>query len=329
MLRLDDSRSPAIGAPAPAPAPWKGLLRWGLGVLLLAAVGVQLFSQWGQLQATRLTFNPAWSLAALIGLTTFFALSAEGWRRLLQGLGATLAYRDCFRIIFYSNLGKYLPGGVWNMVGRVALAQRQGVPALVGTASLLLEVACQLAAALLIAFATMPFWSGHGLQADGRVLALLAVAVPLAMHPRLLNWVLGLGEKVLKRPFPRLPVSYAFVLGMLAFYTLNWLLLCLGFAALAQALTPTPLTLAQSGLLVGAFPIAWNVAVFAFVFPAGLGVREVALAALLGSAFPPAWPAMLALVARIWVVLGEIAAFGIASLLKVPAVAADPTTREV
>jgi hypothetical protein len=293
-------------------------------LLLLTVVGAQLWGQWGQLQSRTLSFDWKWGLLALAGILTFFSISAEGWRRRLGGLGVKLAYRDCFRIIFYSNLGKYLPGGIWNMVGRVTLAQRLGVTPLMGTASLLMEVACQLAAALIIALVTLPLWAGSGLQADARLLAAAVLLVPVLMHPRVLNFGIGVGEKLIRRSLPRLPFSYGFVLAMLLLYTCNWGIFSLGFAALAQAISPTTLTLAQVGLLIGAFPIAWNVAVFAFIFPAGLGVREVALAALLGTAFPPGWPALLALVARLWSLGGEVVAFGVASWLSR---SEPPTTR--
>ena len=62
--------------------------------------------------------------------------------------------------------------------------------------------------------------------------------------------------------------------------------------------------------------MAWNVSIFAFFFPAGLGVREAALLLLLGTTFPAGWPAALALVARLWFTLGEVAAFGLASWLR-------------
>lgn len=301
----------------------QGALRWGLALLLLALVGYQLAMQWGKLDSQTITVNWPWVGAAALGLALFLVLSAEGWRRLVVGLGETLTFKDAFRILFYSNLGKYLPGGVWNMVGRVALAQRVGVPPLKTSATLLMEVACQVTAAILVALLTFPAFAGRGLMAHPLLLGAAAIAVIIGMHPRVLNWVLATGERITKRQLPRFPFSYRFILGMLAYYTFNWLILGASFAALGQALLTTPLTPGQLGLLVGSFAVAWNVGVFAFFFPAGLGVREVALITLLTSAFPPAWPAVLALIARVWILAGEALAFGVAMLLKPPA-AAEP-----
>jgi hypothetical protein len=103
---------------------------------------------------------------------------------------------------------------------------------------------------------------------------------------------------------------------MLAVYTLNWALFALAFSALGQAILPTPLTMEQLLALMGAFLVSWNIGVFVFFLPAGLGVREVTIVVLLGSLFPPGWPATLALVSRIWVLVGELVCFGVALLLR-------------
>ncbi|MFP5502980.1 MAG: lysylphosphatidylglycerol synthase domain-containing protein [Candidatus Sericytochromatia bacterium] len=311
------------------PPALQGAIRWGLALLLLGLVGYQLAMQWGKLGDQPITVSWPWVGASALGLALFLTLSAEGWRRLVCGLDERLSFKDAFRILFYSNLGEYLPGGVWNMVGRVALAQRVGVPPLKTSATLLMEVACQVTAAILVALLTFPAFAGQGMLANPLLLAGAAIAVIIGMHPRILNAVLALGERLTKKTLPRFPFSYRFILGMLAYYTLNWLILGASFAALGQALLATPLTPGQLGLLVGSFAVAWNVGVFAFFFPAGLGVREVALITLLASAFPPAWPAVLALVARVWILAGEALAFGVAMLLKGPEAQAAWTEQRV
>ena len=68
-------------------------------------------------------------------------------------------------------------------------------------------------------------------------------------------------------------------------------------------------------ILVGGFALAWNAGVFAFFLPGGVGVREAALVMVFGRSFPSGWPAALAIAARVWMTVGEIACFGAAVLL--------------
>lgn len=287
--------------------------RWALSLVLLASVAVQLGKAGSDLARHPVTLAPGPLALSCLGLVVFLVIGCELWRRLLGAMGHTLPYRVAFDVLFRSNIAKYLPGGVWNLVGRVVLAERMGVPKLATSISLLMETACQVVAALMVGLLTLPVFAAGTPLAHPLALGLAVVALAIGMHPRLLNMWLALGERLTGRSLPRLPFRYGFVLAALLGYTLNWLLLGASFACLGQALLGTPLAGVQFGLLVGSFAVAWNVGVFAFFFPAGLGVREAALVVLLGTSFPPGWPAVLALVSRVWFTLAELAAFGVAT----------------
>src|SRR5258706_16263966 len=100
---------------------------------------------------------------------------------------------------------------------------------------------CQVCGTTLIALPTLPALSGRGMLASPALLAVAAAAMVLGLHPTVSNFVLGLAGKVLRREMPRITVGYPKILGMLALYTLNWVLLAVAFAALAAAISPAPL----------------------------------------------------------------------------------------
>ncbi len=298
-------------------------VRWGLAILLILGVTYQFARSYGALKAHPPSFAPSWSALSLLALAIFLFVASEAWRAWMGALGEPMGRGHAFRVFYLSNLGKYLPGGVWNFVGRVGLAQRDGISALGVSISILLEMACQLVGATLVALPTLLFFPAlffpstlpsRPLVGVG-VLLLVALGLVLAMNPKVMNLALAIGEKLLRRSIPRIPTSYGFILRMLLVYWANWLLLSLAFAALAQALLPEVLSLSEVFVMVGAFALACNAGVFVFFLPGGLGVREVVLALLLSSRFEPPWPATLALVARCWVLVGEVAAFGVALAL--------------
>ena len=308
--------------------------RWGLSLALLAVVGVQLASRWEALEARAFAFDARYAALAGLTLAAYFALGAEAWRRLLGALGGGLGYREAFHTLYYANVAKYLPGSVWSLVGRVVLCQRLGVPAFVASAALLMDAVCQVVAGVIVGLVALPTFAAAGPLGERAALLPVAVAVLVAvggMHPAVLNGALGAGEKALSaigrpRTLPRLPYTYGFVLVMLAVYVLNWALLGTGFALLGQALAVDPLAPVQLLMLAGAFTIAWNVGVFALFAPAGLGVREAAIAVLLAASFPAGWPALLALAARVWIVAGEALAFGLATWWAPAGPAAGPAS---
>lgn len=309
-------------AQAPPRAGLQVLLRWGLSLALLGVVAVQLSRGWGALGAERFAFDARFAALSLLALVAYFALSAEAWRRLVTALGGALGYRGAFHTIYYANVAKYLPGSVWSLLGRVVLCKRLGVAPFVASAALLMDTVCQVVAGVIVGLVALPAFAAAGPLGERAALlpALAALGVVIGcMHPAALNAGLTLAEGALQRlgrprPLPRLPYRYGFVLAMLLFYVFNWAVLGLGFALLGQALSPAPLGPGELLLLAGAFAVAWNVGVFALFAPAGLGVREAAIAVLLASAFPAGWPALLALAARVWIVAGEALAFAVAAL---------------
>lgn len=300
MICPSDTPAPVA---TPRPFAWA---RWVLLAVLLALVGGMLYQQW---EATRTqAIAPAWPWlgVAAVGLAAYYVLAGEAWRRWLALLGAPIPYRDAFRVLFLSNVAKYLPGGAWNYVDRALLLAPLGVDAPRATGSMALDLACQLASALLVGQLALV-----GGQAPGWSLA-AAVAIVAGMHPRVLGTALGAVARLLRRPAPSVPYAYGAMLGQLGLYTLNWAALAASFAALATALLPHALSACQLLALAGAFPMAWAIGTLALFVPAGLGVREASLVWLLHPVLPGAWPAVLAIVARLWLLVGEAASFGAA-----------------
>jgi glycosyltransferase 2 family protein len=308
----------------PSLGKWRAVIGWALSLVLLSLVARELWAQWGALRAQDLTFSVGWGAVAALGLAVFMVLSSEAWRRLILGLGFRLSGRQAFYVLFIANLGKYIPGGVWSIVGRAGLAQMMGVSAAATFLSVLVETALQLTAAAIVVLLSLPAYTDHPLLAQPLVLVAPIGAAMLLIHPRVLNVGLSVVRRVSKRDVPRLEFTYGFVVRLLGRYVFNWLLLGASFAALGRALMPTGLSGRETMILIGGFALAWNTGVFAFFLPGGVGVREAALVMVLGRSFPAGWPAALAIAARVWMTLGELACFGIGVLLGGPAPTAEP-----
>lgn len=299
--------SPKVAALA-RPA-WR-VLRWGLVLLLVGVLAHTAAGRWSALSAHALRFDWRWGLLSLAGLVGTLGYTCALWRRWLVALGAPISYAQAFRILFQANVAKYLPGAAWHFVGRVGLAHRAGVPIAKTTLSIVMETACHLAAAGLVGLAALPLMPG--VRPAVWPLALAALAVPLAVHPRVLDAAFGLLGRLTRRPIPPVPFSYRFVLGMLAAYLAYWIVLGGCVALFAQALSSAPLTLAQGALLAGGLTIAWGAGALTLVAPAGLGVREALIVLLVGATFQPGWAIVFALASRLWFLASEAIAFGVA-----------------
>src|SRR6266516_7535109 len=103
--------------------------RLGVGVrLLLGAIGllflvVAFRSNWHR--SRQQVLPSPWALGeAFVLVLTGLALAGRGWGSLLTGEASGAALASGY---YTSQLGKYVPGGVWQAVGQVGLARRAGV----------------------------------------------------------------------------------------------------------------------------------------------------------------------------------------------------------
>jgi hypothetical protein len=150
-----------------------------------------------------------------------------------------------------------------------------------------------------------------------RWLLLTVVALTVvAIHPAIVNRVLGAAASVLRRAVPRLELSYSEVLLLLVRYLLAWWLACAAFALLGTAMLGRPPSADDLMMLVGSISIAWLLSWIAFFVPGGLGVREVLLATLLGLQFSALFGAAQALAYRLELLVLEAIAFVIALALR-------------
>lgn len=242
-------------------------------------------------------------------------VGCECWRLWLRAAGVSLGYLAAFRVLYRTNLAKYLPGGGWHFVGRVVLAQRVGVPALATTLTLALDVIGHVAGAVVFSLACA---GASGLAPSAPILVLGGVVL-IGLHPAVLNLCLQLAGKLLRREVPAVSFTYARMLGMTALYAANWVVIAAGFYMMVFAFAPSTPALPA----MAAFAAAWLAGVVAPLAPAGLGVRDATLAVLLEALCPPGMGAALALLSRLWFITGELVAF----LLTFPAVAAGSGQR--
>jgi uncharacterized membrane protein YbhN (UPF0104 family) len=208
------------------------------------------------------------------------------WHRCLHRLGTVAPLRQVVGWYFVGEMGKYAPGGVWQVVGRSELAHRdRGVARSTAYTSTLVSYAAMCLGAALLCGLMSPFLA---LGPDGVAWAWLfspaVVLVWVVTVPALPRAALRLGSRVLRRELsaPVLPwrETNALVLWSLP----AWVLLGGSSAAVAASLglDADPLRVALAAVA------AWVVGFLAVPVPAGAGVREVVFVSLCGLAAGPA-----------------------------------------
>ena len=277
-----------------------------LAVALVVLLALRLWQLWRRNPVDFGQLDGGVFAAAVVASVA--AVSAYGfvWPYLLRRLG-TPAPLSWITLFFKSQLGKYLPGSVWQYAGRVGLARNRGVPIQRGFVSIVAEIGYSAFAAA-AASSLLLGWVGTAAVFLGSA-ALLTLAV--GFRGRLTGPIGRFGRpNVLAalRAGPTAVVLYLIVWGMYG----------LAFWATGRALFAVPAT--DIPRYIGVFALAWLAGLVAFFAPGGIGVREAVIAALLTGRLGQADAIVLAATSRI--VLSAIdlvagaASFGLPALRR-------------
>ena len=286
----------------------EGAVRWlgvALGVAGLAALAWYLVDalSTGAVALDRLSIVPLLGSFALLAVG--YAAQATAWHALIRSQGTRLAWTEDAARWAMSLLGKYLPGKVFHAVGRAFVYRREADEAAV-TAAFAAEFVLGMSAASvasLIGLAIAPLALAPALRAALWIGAALGLVATFAGVPdRLVAW---LARRILRRDVAP-PARGLARIGAFALSLVGYLVMGAGLALLAASLAPVDASLWPT--CVAAYCLSGIVSVLAFFVPAGLGVRDVALAGLLGLVMPAPVAASVALAARCWLTAGDLAA---------------------
>lgn len=277
-------------------ASWRRPLISGLLVVaMVAAFGWALAGRWSEIVDRLGHQHPVVVLGALALALAGVFLSFLLWRGTLTTLGSTLAVRPGARLFFVTQLGKYLPGAVWPVVAQMRMGRDLGVPRQRMALAFLLTLGLTTLVGILVGVAALPAL----LRAEGRLVLLGLLAVPLLgalLVPRVLNALLGLGLRVIRRPGLDQSLTGRDVSRGVGSALLFWLVYGGHVWLLAVGLGADPL--AALPVAIGGFAIAFSLGPLLVVLPAGAGVREAVLVILLASVLPTPAATAVALTSR-------------------------------
>ena len=287
-----------------------GLRAWVRPILLLALAG---FAVWAlvanrvEVAAALRQLSPAALAAALILAFATNGTAALVWRALMADFGHRLPVLAAARIFCVSQLGKYVPGSVWSIVAQIELSREHRIPKRTNVAVGVLIMAIAATVGLCVGALLLPFVASSAAHRYWWLLLLIPVFVA-ALHPAVLGRALNLALRLVRRePLPRTP-SIPGLARVVGLQVLVWLLLGLQVWLLLVGLgAPAWQSLPVA---VGGYATAYSLGMLAVGLPAGAGVREVALTVMLSAVVPPATALVVALLARVLMIVVDLTVAG-------------------
>lgn len=225
---------------------------------------------------------------ALVITAAATAATALIWLAILQDLGLQTKLRWA-GLFFQTQLGKYIPGSVWQYAGRAAVARTNGIPVRPVALSLPIEAGASAVAAGATGALLLGWWGAT-------VVVGVAVVLP----------TLG-GSRGLQAPAVRASIRAT------ALYLPTWVVLGGTFWLFARGLLGAPAR--DLPLYAGAFAVAWLAGLVAIYAPGGIGVREAVLVALLSGRIGAGDALVVAAASRLALVLIDVAFAGAGAVI--------------
>jgi hypothetical protein len=286
------------------------LAQWIFAAAVLFFAATSLATQWDKVgsRLSDIQFGWEWISVATALVLVAYALLIEGWRRVLGAWDSHLPFRQASRIWFLSSLGKYVPGNIWSLTAMGVMARQRGLSAVAAAGSSVIMQMVSLVTGAAIVMVTSAKLLGQPLLVGAAVLVLVVVLLGAPRFlPPLAVWVSTLiGRDIAPPSVPATSIWTAAVAS-----ALSWLFYGLAFQLFVRGLLGT--APGEISSYIAVYTAAYILGFISPIAPAGLGVRELTLAAFmtqLGLA-NEADAALVAIAARLWLTIVELIPSGL------------------
>ena len=289
----------------------RGLIGFGLLALLFFLIR-GLVGSWAELRSEEIEFRPALLLLSIVPGLGAIWVSALAWIKIVEGLAGpnSPGTSQLSRVFLYSWIGRYIPGKVAYALGRFYLGRTVGVSSGVLVASMAYETVLLAVAAF--AFASITIIPSLAVVSESvlpyLVLPIVAIGGASVLHPRVMRWALRLAVRLLGRETPGdewlLPPRRMVEVAALFFAAFS----LAGVGLYLVIISVTSYSPGYLPLLAGAYTLAGIAGMLSLFAPAGLGVREGFLVALLQFTMPLELAILIALITRAWATVLDLLA---------------------
>lgn len=281
-----------------------GLVTW----FVLRSVGIQ-FAEIGAVEWASVRVDILLLAASFAVLFGELGLAAWLWAKLVRRLGGpSVPTTKAAAVLVLANFGRYVPGKVLHIAGVAVLAERVRCPAPVAAAASLLSQMMHLLGAVVVGGWVVLQLSGLSLWAAvaaGTVLLILVAG--LTCRGRMQAALVWAVQQIHRRrrsevEFDAASVTSIALLPWLATFAAKWLVYGLAFFLFAKSMGAEGSFVFFATVFASAY-LAGYVAVFA---PAGVGVREASMIALLEPTLGASASVLLAVAQRAWITAFEL-----------------------
>ena len=284
------------------------------GILGAALLLFQIVQAIRSYQGMQVLFQYPWLILLALGLLCLSTLQQMvAWSLLMRSLGVIIPWRALQRGYILSFLPRYIPGTVWGYLSRGEwLYQDYKVPYAISNVGSLLEISIAIFSNIVV----MVLSIASRLTGFDRFLIIVMLVITVFLVWWLLKKVLFSKRFVTNVSGDYSCFSFQVWLFCLLLITVNMFIYGASLYLTVLSLNISNISFSNISLAFGTnwlpltftFSVAWLIGFLVFIFPSGLGLREVTLSGLLVANFGMTYEnaSTVSVLFRLWVTLAEL-----------------------
>ena len=275
---------------------WINLIGIGIGIAGLIFVAVRIGRDRDEIAEALGSADPLWLAVSLASGLCAMTLLGVNWLVIIRHASSPAPTRRGLNWFFVGQLGKYVPGGFWPIVGQAELAHRAAMPRSIAYSTTALSMV-----AMLLGAATTAAVTGLASPAGSRVVPLLlafgVVACGLVLASEQIRARLHtIADRVTKREL-RLPEA-AWFTGIVTRYLPVWVLFS-GMNLFVVKALGRNLDTALTITIIFVTCVSWIAGFVIIGLPGGLGVREAVFISMMTAPLGAGLAVSVAVVSRV------------------------------
>jgi hypothetical protein len=251
-------------------------------------------------------YDPKFMFVSVITLFVSLVYPVFVWKFLIRSMGEKINTLSALRIWFISNLGRYIPGKVFQVAGLVYLTSSEGISRSKAVQSVLYSQITANGLGLFMGLGLLSLNNGKGSFPNHFhiILILIAVFITILWFPTLFMRSSNFMLKKMKKEIIEQSVSQKDYILYLILQVINWILMSVAFLFLISSYTN--ISVVQDPVLIFILPLSWTIGLLAVFAPGGVGVREGAMSYWLSMFIPIQYALVLPWIYRLLNTLVEV-----------------------
>lgn len=287
----------------------KKIIRIAVPIVIFYFIFKTILSDWQTTVSYLSSINLVYLVLAFLFMLLVYPQGAFAWYKIIRNFNQKATIESSIPIWIISNTSRYIPGTIWQYLGRMELAVKQmGVSRSQVGLSMIYEVFLNLASASILSILIIVY---NDAFPDWLILPGIA-AVVLFLQPKLVGYLIDLLVKLLKRKFTNIHVEHNF---SAVYKALPWFLLNFFLNGVALTILSLAVGISINFNTVIAFTayyaFSWMIGFLTIIAPGGLGVMEGSLTLLLSATMPISQAGVIAILYRFFLSLSEICVFSV------------------